>query len=427
MPSSSWNPMRAVEEALEINKKLVQELDTLLSIKEIDVDLTPKDVVYEEDKLKLYRYRPVSEKIIPVPLLIVYALVNRQYMMDLHTKRSLIQNWLQQGLDVYIIDWGYPDRSDRYLGMEDYIDGYLNNVVDVVRQRSGVDKINILGVCQGGTFSIIYSALYPEKIRNLITLVTPFDFSVKDGLLFCWSKYIDVDRFVDAFGMIQGNYMNMGFLMLKPFQQGLDKYISLLNSGGGDRETVMDFLRMEKWIFDSPDLTGEFYRKFIKDLFQDNLLIQNKLMLGGRLVDLQKIKMPLLNVIAEHDHLVPPSSSMPLNKAVASTDTQTILFPGGHIGLFVSSRSRKEMAPAVGNWISERSQVENEPQAKPLTAPQLENEPESKSLTASQPEPLAPQPQAKLLTAPQLENESQAKSLTAPQPQPKPLTKPRNK
>jgi len=406
MPLSAWNPLKAVEEALEINKKLVQELDTLLSIKEIDVDPTPKDVVYEEDKMKLYRYRPVSEKTVPVPVLIVYALVNRQYMMDLNTKSSLVQNWLEQGLDVYIIDWGYPDRSDMYLTMEDYIDGYLNNAVDVVRQRSGVDKINILGVCQGGTFCVIYSTLYPEKVRNLITMVTPFDFSVKDGLVFCWSKYVDVDRFVDAFGMIPGDYMNVGFVMLKPFQQGLDKYISLMNRGGNDVEAVTNFLRMEKWIFDSPDLAGEFYRKFVKDLFQNNLLMQNKLMLGGRLVDLQKIKMPLLNVIAEHDHLVPPSSSIPLNKAVASTDSQTILFPGGHVGLFVGSKSRKEMAPAVGSWISERSQLENESQAKPL---------------------MVPQPQPKPLTAPQLEKESQAKFLTVPQPQPKPLTKPRKK
>lgn len=348
---------KTLEEILSMNKKLLQGIDTLLSVKEVDVDLTPKELIYEEDKMKLYHYRPVSKKVIPVPVLVVYALVNRQYMMDLQQNRSVIRNWLELGLDVYIIDWGYPDRMDQYLTMEDYIDGYINNAVDEVRRRCGQDKINLLGVCQGGTFSTIYAALYPEKVRNLAVMVSPVDFSSRDGLLFTWSKHLNVDHLVDTYKVIPGEFMNVGFLMLKPFQLTLDKYMVLLENLDSV-EVVQDFLRMEKWIFDSPGQAGEAFRKFIKELYQENLLIQNKLELGGRRVDLKNIEMPLLNIFAEQDHLVPPSASRPLNDAVSSKDKQMLSFSGGHIGLFVSSKSQKEVAPTVVSWFRERSEPE---------------------------------------------------------------------
>lgn len=353
-PSLALNMQKTMEEVLEMNKKLLQGVDTLLSLSDVDVALTPKELIYQEDKMKLFHYRPMSKKVSPVPVLVVYALVNRQYMMDLQQNRSVIRSWLELGLDVYIIDWGYPDRMDKYLTMEDYIDGYMNNAVDVVRSRSGQDKINLLGVCQGGTFSVIYASLYPEKVRNLAVMVTPVDFSSRDGLLFTWSKHLNVDNMVDTYGVIPGDFMNVGFLMLKPFQLTLDKYMGLLENLDNP-EVVQDFLRMEKWIFDSPGQAGEAFRKFIKELFQENKLIENRLELGGRRVDLKNITMPLLNIFAEQDHLVPPSSSRPLNDAVSSKDKQMLSFPGGHIGLFVSSRSQKEVAPAVVNWFNERN------------------------------------------------------------------------
>ena len=350
----NFNLMKSLDEMMTVNRKLMDGLNTMLSISDVDVAPTPKELVYREDKVSLYRYLPKAEKISAVPTLVVYALVNRQYMMDLQQDKSVISRWLDLGLDVYIIDWGYPDRTDKYLTLEDYIDGYINNAVDAIRQRSGQDKINLVGVCQGGTFSVIYSALYPEKVRNLVTMVAPVDFSTEDGLLFIWSKHMDVNSIVDALGVVPGSFMNIGFLMLKPFQLMLDKYMGLLENLDKP-EVVRDFLRMEKWIFDSPAQAGEAFRKFIKDLFQENLLIQNKLELGGRIVNLKNITMPLLNVFAEQDHLVPPASSKPLNDAVASTDKDMISFPGGHIGIYVSSRSQADVAPSIGRWLNERS------------------------------------------------------------------------
>ncbi len=352
----SQNVEQLMEEITETNRKVLKGMEILMNISDIDVAPTAKDLVYEEDKMRLFHYKPLTKKLCPVPLLITYALVNRQYMMDLQQDRSLIRNLLEHGQDIYIIDWGYPGPGDLYLTMEDYINGYLNNAVDIVRERSKLDKINLLGVCQGGTFSVIYAALHPEKIRNLIVMVAPVDFDTDEGLLHIWARDLPIDKMVDTLGVIPGDIMNIGFLMLKPFQLILDKYVGLMDNLD-NKETVENFVRMEKWIFDSPGQAGEAIRQFVNDLYKNNLLIKNKLKIGDQVVDLKKIDMPLLNVFAEQDHLVPPSSSKPLNDAVSSTDKSVFSLRGGHIGIYVSAQSQKEMAPTIAEWLMTRSQL----------------------------------------------------------------------
>ncbi|MFC1895398.1 class III poly(R)-hydroxyalkanoic acid synthase subunit PhaC [Thermodesulfobacteriota bacterium] len=334
---------------------LLQMTQTLLKTEDVDIATAPKDLVFQIDKVKLYHFPPLKKKACPVPLIISYALVNRETMMDLEKGRSLIQNLLDRGLDIYIILWGYPSRVDRYVTLDDYLDMYLDECVEFVRQESGLDKINLMGVCQGGTFSTIYTALYPEKIRNLITMVTGIDFDTEDGLLNVWSQYMDVDLMVDTLGNIPGDFMNLGFLMLKPFQLMMDKYVGLVK-GAKSASAVESFLRMEKWIFDSPDQAGEAFRKFLNEIFKKNSLVKGELEIGGRKVDLNKITMPLLNIYAEQDHLVPPSSSKPLGDLVSSTDVTTRSFPVGHIGMYVSSKSQKTLAPTIADWLIERSE-----------------------------------------------------------------------
>lgn len=204
-PFSSLDAKSLMKHLGELNSKLMKGTELLTDISEVDVGTAPKQLIYEEDKLKLYHYKPTKEKACGVPVLVVYALVNRPYMLDIQPDRSFIRNLLELGLDVYIIDWGYPTQADRYLNMDDYINGYINNCVDAVRKNAKSEKVSLMGVCQGGTFSAIYSALHPEKVQNLITLVAPFDFSTNDGLLFNWSKTMDVDALVDAYGVVPGN------------------------------------------------------------------------------------------------------------------------------------------------------------------------------------------------------------------------------
>lgn len=339
---------------IETTEKMARGLNNLIATGEIDGEATEKTRVFQEDKMTIYHYKSTSDTVCPVPMLICYALVNRQYMMDLQPDRSLIKNLLNLGMDIYMIDWGYAGKMDQFVEFDDYIDVYLSDAVDFVRKRTGVSAINLLGVCQGGTLSAIYTALYPEKIRNLVLMVAPIDFSVDDGLLNVWARYINVDLMADTLGNIPGDFLNVGFLMLKPFSLMMDKYVNFMESMDNPKK-VESFLRMERWIFDSPDQAGATWKKFVKDLYQGNKLVKGELEIGNRKVDLKKITQPILNIFAEQDHLVPPSSSRPLEKYVGSRDATTTAFPVGHIGIYVSSKTQKNLPPLVADWLWERS------------------------------------------------------------------------
>ncbi|MDR2050346.1 MAG: class III poly(R)-hydroxyalkanoic acid synthase subunit PhaC [Deltaproteobacteria bacterium] len=351
---------KAAQETIDFQSNVLKGIKTLINMPKDDIksDTLEKDKVFSIGKMKMYHYKPVktgSSKV-KIPVLVTYALVNKQYMMDIQPDRSVIKAFLEAGLDVYIIDWGYPTAEDRYMSMDDHINWYMDECVDFIRKETNHKKINLLGVCQGGTFSTIYTALHQDKINALVTMVTPVDFSPNDALLFAWSKFLDADALVDAYGVIPGGVMNVSYLMLKPFSLTLDKYISLaVNKQIEDPEFLGNFLRMEKWIFDSPAQAGDTIRQFINDLYKDNKLIKGELELGGRKVDLKNITCPLFAICAEYDHLVPLSSSKPLMDAVGSSDKTFISFPVGHIGMYVSSRSQKEIAPQIGRWLAEKS------------------------------------------------------------------------
>jgi polyhydroxyalkanoate synthase len=353
-------PEDASREIAEMNEKLIGGLKTMseLTHDDVQVGTTPKEAVYHEDKLTLYRYIPqVPEKeLFPIPVLISYALVNRPAVADLQENRSMIRNLVSLGMDVYLIDWGYPTRADRWLTLDDYINGYIDNCVDFIREKHGLDKINLLGICQGGTMSLCYGALHQDKIKNLTVMVAPIDFHATGkmpGLINLWGSDLDAGLMVDALGNIPGDLMNFGFLMLQPFQLMIQKYADVLDIVD-DREKLLNFLRMEEWIFDSPDLAGEAYRDFVTHFFQNNELINDKFELAGQEVRLKNLSMPVLNVFAEKDHLVPPPSSQALKAKVGTSDYTEAPFPVGHIGMYVSGKAQRDLAPTIANWLKER-------------------------------------------------------------------------
>jgi polyhydroxyalkanoate synthase len=355
------HPEELLREMTETNRKIIEGIEVLSQIREEDIQVgaSAKEAVYREDKLVLYRFTPLVEQLFPIPVLVVYALVNRPYVADLQENRSLIRNLLKLGLDVYLIDWGYPGREDRWITLSDYINGYIDNCVEAIRARHNLDQINLLGICQGGTFSLCYAALHPAKIKNLALTVTPVDFQVSEGLLNQWAgcyagaQGMDIDLMVDALGNIPGDFMNAGFLLLKPFQLGMQKYLDMLGVVKDQRKLV-NFLRMEKWIFDSPDQAGEAYRQFMKDFYQENKLIKGQVELDGQRVDLANVRMPVLNVYAEQDHLVPPASTLALKNYVGSQDYTALSFPVGHIGMYVSGKVQEDLPPAIVDWLKKR-------------------------------------------------------------------------
>jgi polyhydroxyalkanoate synthase len=300
----------------------------------------------------LYRYRPLAASAGLPPVLIVYALVNRPYMMDLQPDRSLIRRLLERGLDVYLIDWGYPDGADRYTDLDDYINGYLHRCLGEVLRANGVPSTTLLGVCQGGTFSLCYAALHPERVRNLITMVTPVDFQTPDNLLSCWARGLDVDALVSAHGVVPGDVLNAAYVSLLPFRLLQQKYVNLLDVG--DQAQMENFMRMEKWIFDSPAQAGAAFAQFTRWFFQENRLLRGTLEIGGRRVDLKRITQPVLNVYGKQDHLVPPAASTALEPLVGTSDYMALGLDVGHIGMYVSGRSQRDLPDAIAYWLNKR-------------------------------------------------------------------------
>jgi len=372
---------KLAEDVEKSQERILKSKEVLLGPLETDIATTPCEIVYEEDRVKLKHYLPLTENKVKTPMLMVYALINRETMLDLQPQRSVVQNILKEGVDLYMIDWGYPTAMDRYLTIDDHVNGYLDNVVDFIRRRHGIPKVNLMGICMGGSFTVMYSALHPEKVKNLITTVTPSNFDTDKSLLNIWVKAIDPDRVVETYGNMPGDVMNMGFLLLNPPRLMLDKYVGYFEKVD-DKVFVENFIRMEKWIFDSPDVPGETFRQFIVDCFQKNLLIQSKMELDGERVDLQNITMPVLNVYGRFDHLVPPAAAELLTSRVGSKDTEDLCLETGHIGIYVSAKCQKELAPKIAGWLKERDGSEAEAVASP---PPLSDKPKSGTSPKSRP------------------------------------------
>jgi len=348
-----FDPQQAFNEIAAFQRKLATGLQNLRGLGEQDYANTPREVAYREDKLTVWHMKGNNKPTAKVPTLIVYALVNTVWMTDLQADRSLVRNLLEQGEDVYLIDWGYPDGADRWLTLDDYLNGYLDRAVDAIRKRHNLDAINLLGICQGGTFSLCYTAMHPEKVKNLVTMVTPVDFRTPDNMLSHWVQNMNVDLFVDTLGNIPAELMNWVYLMLKPLRLNQQKYVSMVDILDNPAE-LKNFLRMERWIFDSPDQAGEAFREFIKEFFQQNKLIKGDLQIGKQPVDLGMITQPVFNIYATQDHLVPPDASRALQRHVGTTDYTELAFKGGHIGIYVSGRAQREVAPAIHQWLRQR-------------------------------------------------------------------------
>jgi polyhydroxyalkanoate synthase subunit PhaC len=316
---------------------------------------TPSHKLHSEGKFALFHYNPADKRANgKAPVLIIYAFINRHYILDLLPQVSIIRSLLANGLDIFATDWGTPSSYDQDLSLHHYINNYLDKSVDKIREHTNSDKVSIFGYCWGGDLAVMYAALYPKKVKNLITLATPGDFSLDDGLLSLWTKRMNVDSLVDAFGNAPSIMLNAAFALRSPIDY-IHKIPHFFEKPR-DIESIAEFFATEMWLYDSPPVAGEIYRQFVKDCYQDNLLFKNQMKIGGgQIVNLKSIKVPFLNILAKKDDLVAPNSSRVLNDAIGSTDKSLMEFNSGHVGACISPKAHKELWPKVGEWIASRS------------------------------------------------------------------------
>ncbi len=353
MTRLALDPTRAAAEMAEFARRMALAARQLSGIEVSTEGCSPRKEVHRVDKTVLWRYEPTAESAGLSPLVICNALVNRPYMLDLQPDRSLIRGLLAHGLDVYLVDWGYPDADDHTLSLDDYVNRYLGACIDHVRRAGDIPAVNLLGVCQGGTMSICHAALHPARVRNLVTMVTPVDFHTDENLLGKWARQVDVDRMVDVLGNVPGEFLNAAFVALMPLKLTARKYAGLADIAD-DRDALANFLRMERWIHDSPDQAGTAFRQFVRWFFQQNRLVRGGLEIGGHAVDPRAIRCPILNIYAAQDHLVPPSASRPLVGLTGSRDYTPFEFDGGHIGIYVSKSAQELLPRTIAQWLHKR-------------------------------------------------------------------------
>ncbi|OUR68763.1 class III poly(R)-hydroxyalkanoic acid synthase subunit PhaC [Cycloclasticus sp. 46_83_sub15_T18] len=306
-----------------------------------------KELIYAENKLRLFRYQALNIEQSKTPILITYALINRPDIVDLEPKRSLVLRLLEQGFPVYLIDWGYPDSSDCFTSLNDYINGLLHRCVQQTKRHTNSQQLDLLGICQGGVFSLCYAALHPSQVRKLITIVSPIDFHNSPLGLSIKNTVGSLNR---ANSNIAGKQISRLFNSLKPFQLNRDKYRQPAKLVAA-KEKLDTFLHMEQWLNDQPDLAGLAANEFLRYFYQQNSLHNNKLQLANKPVLLSKIQCPVLNFYATRDHIVPATSAQALSQHIDASQYSEVALAGGHIGAFTSHKAQQTLIHKLNAWL----------------------------------------------------------------------------
>jgi len=315
---------------------------------------TPKDVIHREGTARLYRFRrPNSGPTGGTPLIIVPSLINRWYILDLREGSSLV-GAVNPRVPTYLLDWGVPEDEDRYQTW-DRVLSKLGRAVNRVRADSGAEKVAILGYCMGGTLSSIYSALEPEKVAALVNLAGPIDFS-EGGMLrqLVDEKWFDPQAIGQA-GNVNPHQMQSGFTALRP-TLNTSKWFNYFTGMIFDDAQREAFDALEAWASDNTPFPGEAYTTYIRDLYQQNLLVKGEHHALGKRVELKRITCPVLSIVASKDTICPPVAATALNRLVGSKDTEVLTAKGGHVGAVVGAQASATLYPALVSWLEKRLQ-----------------------------------------------------------------------
>ena len=315
------------------------------------VGQTPKDVIWRRDRAELWRYRGGEVRHSP-PVVIVHSLVSRSYVLDLQPGNSAIGHMLEAGLDVLLLDWGEPGPADAANTLETYVDDYLPDAVAAACEVTGSEEVTLLGYCFGGVLSLLAAARHPElPLRNLVLMATPVDFArmgrmtalVQEGRL-------DAEDLVDATGNVPAAAVDRAFRLLKPTAE-LAQHVTLWERLGEDGYPE-GHQAMSRWVHDHVPFPGAAARQTIRDLVRDNRLLDGSLVLGGERVDLTRIRRPVLNVVAERDHIVPLAAAAPLAGLIGGPDVEELRLAAGHVGLVAGRAAAKVTLPGIVGWIA---------------------------------------------------------------------------
>ena len=347
--------MNPVEQLVRAPRAATEFFNILLTQDDADIGVSPKDVVWTHRTTTLYRYRS-SQRTQPVPVLLVFALINRPDIFDLKQGNSFVEYLLEQGYDVFLLDWGVPGEEDGDLGLEYYVCDALPWAIRETLRESGEDELTLLGWCIGGTLCAMHAALEPDSpVRNLALLTTPID--TDGGLYTSWIRRdsFDPDPVTEAHPSVPGPAIDFANKMMKPVTNYWTTYRQLWEGVLDGKDPRSSYQPMAKWVANNPPFPGRAFREWTTWMYKENRLVDGRLRLRGERVDLGAIEQNVLVVTAGADHIAPPPGTRPLLELVSSEDVTHFDRPGGHIGLMAGSKAREEIWPDIVEWLDSRS------------------------------------------------------------------------
>jgi poly[(R)-3-hydroxyalkanoate] polymerase subunit PhaC len=316
--------------------------------------VTPYRVIYEGGKASVRHYAAVGQAR-ETPIVLVYALIKRPFILDLQRGNSVIESLTRQGFDVFLIDWLPPTSADSWRGFDAYVNQDLANAVRAVQIHQGVEQVSVMGYCLGALLSVIYAALHCRNIKNLVTLALPLDMSARELPAYQPIDWLDesaIDWLITTYGNCPAWWLKNLFLMTTSAYR-VGAYFGLNPESERDRYARC-LPTFRRWLESEVPLAGQLVRELAVDVFKQNRLMHGRMTIGGEIVDLRHITAPLLNVVASQDVLVDPKSSRPLLEAVASDDKANLIFPTGHLGAVVSDQAHAKLWPEIGAWLGQR-------------------------------------------------------------------------
>jgi polyhydroxyalkanoate synthase len=293
--------------------------------------VTPGKVVFQNDIFQLIQYTPTTSKVREVPLLIIPPWINKFYILDLTEQKSFIKYIVAQGFTVFVVSWVNPDERLSHKTFEDYMREGIHAATDAVQRETGVEKVNIVGYCVGGTLlatTLAYDAATGrDNYKSATFFAAQADFTkAGDLLLFIDDTQLKaLEEMMAERGYLDGSRMATVFNMLRP-RDLIWPYI-VNNYMLGKKPFPFDLLY---WNQDSTRMPAANHNFYLRQFYKDNKLAKGEMKIGGVRLDVSKVKLPIYELAAREDHIA-PAQSVFISSRMFGGPVEYVMAGSGHI------------------------------------------------------------------------------------------------
>lgn len=307
-------------------------------------EATPSRVIHQEGSLKVKHYAswqsPARGTVVIFP-----SLINRPYVLDLGRGRSLIGHLVKSGFEVMLLDWGYPTKRERDLGLSQLLNDRVPRALHSIRgfsQSPEGQPMALIGHCLGGNLALKFAELYPKEFGRLVLLTTPID-TENEALLTTWAKIPEWDPklFARVFEFIPWSTLQASFLMQRPSLTPR-RWAQLL-SRWGDRDFRESWMQMEIWSNDGVSFPSQLFQDLIIPLYRENVMLKQS-----------QLELPIFSLIAKDDHIVPADSALAIERTHTKCQHEIHIARGGHVGAVITARTRREIWPKLTEFLNPR-------------------------------------------------------------------------